>query len=539
MTESRTQLANRSFQLIAPAAAVALYARTVGFDLVWDDRFLIFLPSTIGCHLPSILFGPGNGLEYLPVRDLALCIEHRLFGNRIGGFHLFNALVFGAAIHQVQALYRELFSAAERTDHRQRSVGLSFVCALLFALHPIHVEPVAFITGLNALLALLFTAMALRYYARSSIDGDSRAYSISIALTALALFSKATASALPLLLLGLHLYCVRSDSVASALRRVFPHLAITIAAIVIHFAVARATGVMDGAADLGWTSRLMRTGFIPLFYSWKLLWPLELSNEYILTGLQDFGLWIALSTIGLALATSWIALRWLRDRTLWAFLFLACIASLAPVSNIFPTVPPVADRYAEIFAIFLVPLIALPVATRLPSKLALGLAAVVILVFTGLTHRQIGVWETEESLFGHATRLDPRASESWRALGHAYWREGRLPDAQNAFRHAAEVDPEDALFSLFMGSTAYSRGDLLAAQSWLQKALEKEGSRHQVYAALGALYDVKRDPERAIANYERALEEIEKSPSARTNVEFTEQVRRDLQWLRTHRNRQP
>ena len=90
----------------APLVALALYARTLGFAFVWDDRFLSLLPVYGSGDWRAVVASPGNGLEYLPVRDRSLILDHAIYGADPAGFHATNVVLFALAVALVFVAYR-------------------------------------------------------------------------------------------------------------------------------------------------------------------------------------------------------------------------------------------------------------------------------------------------------------------------------------------------------------------------------------------------------------------------------------------------
>ena len=140
--------------LLPLAAVLVVYAKTAGYPLVWDDLVLSTRPVYAGCDLATILMSPANGFEYLPVRDLTLCFDHAVFDEWPGGFHATNIFFFGLAVLLLLPLYRRLFGATRTTALANRARLLALLATLVFVLHPLQVEAVAFVTGRNAVLAL-------------------------------------------------------------------------------------------------------------------------------------------------------------------------------------------------------------------------------------------------------------------------------------------------------------------------------------------------------------------------------------------------
>jgi hypothetical protein len=491
-------------RLAPPLALAALYARTAGYPLIWDDLAFSAQAVYARCDLRAILLSPANGIEYLPVRDLTLCFDHAVFGDWGGGFHATNVVLFMWASVWIHGLYRLLFAASPSPRLSGRAPLLALVAVALLVVHPLQVEPVAFVTGRNALLAQLFLVGSLSSYGHWLLSGGPRwLYAASILLVPLAVLSKATAAPLPLLLLLLHLYLRRDDGLLRALARVAPHLALAIPLGLLHLEVASQAALHAKISLARVLSQLPMAGFVPNFYLYKFLWPFDLSVEYVIHGLRKDMPELAVLTLVMLAGGAVFALVRRKTRSLGVFLGAAYLVALAPVLNLFPTVPQVADRYAQIPILFLAPLVAALLA-RLPARAAAALAATAIAALALLSHWQIDLWKSEDRLFAHAARLHPRAGLSLERLGYALWKQGREAEAIDAFRRLAELDPREERHLLYGGLSAFRRGDVEAADALMARVEGKRPLNHLLYVILGDYYANRGDVASAIGYYERA-----------------------------------
>jgi len=273
-TTSRRGAMSMAALLIPIAAIAVVYAEARNHGFVWDDGLLSLARVYLVCDYRAIFTTPANSFEYLPVRDLTLCVDRALFGEWAGGFHLQNIFLFMLASVLLGIFYRVLFAAAPDPKLAKNASLFSFLCTLVFVLHPLQVEPVSFITARNALLALLFVLAALVSYVHFLLNANRFFYGLSILFTAMALFSKATALPTALMVLLLDPYFARNQKLARSLIRASPHLAVSVLAGVLHFVIASTHGAMGAAPSLGeLLARLPRAAFIPQFYLYKFVWP--------------------------------------------------------------------------------------------------------------------------------------------------------------------------------------------------------------------------------------------------------------------------
>ena len=305
------------------AAVLVIYARTAGYPLVWDDLVLSTQPTYAGCDLAKILMSPANGFEYLPVRDLTLCFDHAVFAEWAGGFHATNIFFFGLAALLALPLYRTLFGAARTPALADRAPLLALLATLVFVLHPLQVEAVAFVTGRNSVLALLCLIASLLAYSRALESGGWLSYWSSVALVAAALLSKATALPAPALIFLLHLYLAREDGLPRVLRSIAPHTLIALGLGALHLFIAQQAAIPSDAPLYEALHRLPRAAFIAQFYVGKFLWPAELTTEYLFGDMREHLGLFGLATATVALASARVVFLGLRARTLACGLVLA------------------------------------------------------------------------------------------------------------------------------------------------------------------------------------------------------------------------
>jgi len=496
--------------LLPLAAVLLIYARTGGYPLVWDDLVLSTRPVYTSCDLAKILMSPANGFEYLPVRDLTLCFDHAVFNGWAGGFHATNVLFFCLAVMLLLPLYRHLFKASRTSALANRAPLLALLATLAFALHPLQVEAVAFVTGRNAVLALSCLVGALLAYARSLETSGRLAYWGSVALVAAALLSKATALPAPALVFLLHLYLVREDGLARALRNVAPHGLVTLALGTLHLLVAQQAAIPSDTPLYEVLSRLPRAAFIAQFYVGKFLWPVRLTTEYFLGDVRESFAVFAMTTAAVGLGSAAVVLRGLRARTLACGLVLAYWVSLVPVMNLLPTVPTVADRYAQIPLLFLAPLAVVALGRWAPTGPVIGVAALALSALLLTSHAQVEVWRTQESVFRKAIAVDPRALVSWERLAYTYLETNRRAEAIEAFRRISEIDSSEERHLAYGAHEALDRGDARRGDALAARVTGRRPHNHLAFIVLGEYWQKRGYDERAIAWYDRAAIEARK-----------------------------
>ncbi len=438
--EARDGLAKRRWLGLVALAVMVLvvYAPSLrGGFLDYDDPWLIdrnpVLRQPSLSHLWLIWSDFSRaarlslGAEYLPVRDTSIWLEslgHGLEPHVMRGVSL--ACYLGALALLRGALQRA-WGASLRVE----------LAMLVFALHPLHVESVAWLAGRKEVLALLFVAAALFVHA-----GHSRLRPLWVpTLLVLAYFSKAQSIVAIGLLAAHDLLAHRKPDL-----RVYAGATTTaIVAVLVHTHVGRLVGITTALPGGSRVNALFTLGEIIARYLRMLVWPTRLSIVYevpartqvTLVGVLGFGLLLVLFGFGVRL--------WRRRQTpvpLAAWLWL--VVPLVPVSQVlFPLQNRMADRYL-IFSVMGLGLLstclvgrALAVAPRLASALACGL----LLALGVATFERSWLFGDSALLFEDATQRTTQSPLPPYLLGNTLESRDDVGGAERAYRQVLQRSP--------------------------------------------------------------------------------------------------
>lgn len=464
----------------------AVFWGVVGHDfLVWDDDVFLYRNPLLAPpsweHLAQVWREPYAHL-YAPV-TYSLWILLGMAGSvSVQGQTMLVPTVFHAAsllVHVLAALvaFALLRRLLRRGETGQRGVTrAAFIGALLFALHPLQVEAVAWASELKDLLAGLLGLLALYLYlvpvtAEKPLDGrdKSRHYLAATLVFVLALLAKPNVAVLPLLA-GLLDWHVQRRSLRQSLTLLLPW-------VVLAGALALLTRhVQPPSPDLYvplWQRPLI-VGDALAFYLGKLVWPLNLAADYGRTPhwvlAQASTPWVWLLPVAV-LALSWAARRRLPAVTtgLW-FLCLAPLASLGIVAFDFQQYSTVADHYLYL-GLFGPALLVAWLAHKGPRLWTSAGAALLLGVMAALTLLQLMTWSNSSGFWQHTLEVNPRSLVAHNNLAAGYMLARRPDLAEPHLRAAVALQPRDADALVNLGMALVQQGRFAEAIEPLREGL--------------------------------------------------------------------
>ena len=503
------RLAVKPRDALGAAVIVALvgvaYAPALGGGFVWDDVIFSEEPVILSPGgLWSIWFSPGdirNEGHYWPIVYTTFWLEHKLWGLAPAPYHVLNLV-----LHAVNALLVWCLA-------RRLGIPGAWLLGAVFAVHPLHVESVAWIIERKDLLSGLFYLTAALNWIGFAHRPSVGRYVGTLALFVAGMLSKSVVVTLPAALLVWHWWHTGRITVADG-KRLLPFFAIGLAIAWADFAFYASRESVDLGYSLA--ERTLIAARALWFYAGKLFWPMDLAVIYPRWTIDagDPLAWaFVLAAVALA-AGLWAARGRIGRGPLAGALLFA--VTLAPVLGFidygYMQFSFVADRFQYLAGLGILAVLvgaAVAASARWPPAgraAAHVAAALAITVLATLSWRQAGVYRDEIALFGHIVSLNPAARDAHLNLGSALLTAGRIEDGIEASRIAAEQRPETAgpLANLGRGMLAQKRFD--EAQAYLRQAIAME-PRH--LSSLQNLAEVHRRRSRfepAEAAYRRVLE---------------------------------
>lgn len=527
--EGRTERRNKTvpqngaawlWGLCLVAATVLSYQSAWQAGYVWDDDVYVTANKllTVPDGLRRIWFSLDSPSQYFPLVYTSFRIEYALWGLNPAGYHWVNIL-----LHSANALL------VWRLLERLRVPG-AWLAAAIFALHPVQVESVAWISERKNVLMGIFFLLALLFWVKF-LDGSSkrigRSYVLALVFYALALLSKTTACTLPAALL-LILWLKRSPIGWRRLAQVAPFVALGLAMGLVTIWWERYHQGTQGALfSMGLLERLLVACHALWFYAGKLLWPVELTFSYprwtiSAASLLDYG-WL-FATVALSAAIYFFRRRTGRSIEVAALFFAATLSPVLGFIMLYTfRFSFVADHYQYLACIGPIALAAacsarLEVLSSAKSWLKATVYGILLLTLGALTWKQAQVYRDPETLWVDTLKKNPNSWMAHSNLGTVLLKLGRVGEAIAHYKKALEIDPNYAAGHNNLGNAFLRIGQLDESLAHLQKALEIDPAYPEAHNNLGNTFVQMGRLEEAIAHYRKAVERDPKYVEAYNNL---------------------
>lgn len=457
-------------------------------------------------------------VQYYPLTYTSLWLDYHLWGLDTLGYHVVNVVLHGLSAILLWRLLSWL------------GVPGAWLAAAVFALHPVHVESVAWITERkNTLSGVFYLASAMAYVrfcpadfglaSESDVAGGTRRwgnYALALLLYICALLSKTVTCSLPAAIL-LVIWWKRGRLLWRDVWPVAPFLAIGLVLGLVSAWMERSSGGATGAAwSLSGLERCLLAGRIVWFYAGKLLWPHPLMFNYPRWEVDASRLWqYAFPLAVLVVLTGlFLARRRIGRGPLVGVLFF--VGTLTPALGFFNVYPMIYSYVADHFQYHAsIGLIVLIVATGvwavrrfLPKHevLARILAGAWLVLLGALTWNQAHAYQSDEALYRDTLAKNPG---SWMAHGNlavVLARSGRMDEALQHCREAVRLKPDSWLTHNTLGGVLLSAGRVDEAIREFEASLRIMPDYEHAHNKLGTSLLQKGETDRAIVHFRRAVE---------------------------------
>jgi protein O-mannosyl-transferase len=566
------------WEILACGITAFVYVGTLFFGFVYDDVPQIlknpgiqswhYLPRYFTSHVWATIYPNSAGNYYRPLFLLWLRLNYLLFGASPAGWHATSVLCHTIATWLVFRLARQLT--------RDRIVA--FVAALLFGLHPAHIENVAWISGVTDPLMTCFVLASCTAFVSFRVSRKVAHLVLSVTFFALALLSKETAAITPLLIFALSLISCPAEAESGgiapkptrALRETAPFVLLTL--IYLGVRLQALGGIAHPTVSISWEQTLLTWPPVLWFYAKHLLLPLHLSEFYALNYVgyantkQIFWPFLLLLVLGLA---SHRLIRAIRQKCAAFFALTLIILPLLPVLNLRSLTAGdiVHDRYLYLpsvgFALLVALLIAAGGRRTSDHQRRIGpaaLIAIVSLVFAALTLIQQEQWSNDIALYTRGVESAPdnltvrdnlanalleanqpdraiplyhdvlkRNPNFWRSnynLGYAYYKTGRAEPAEEYLRRAIAIDGSDSDQYIYLAVAELQLKKLADAADNARQAIARNPQARGYHYVLGLICASQGDEQAALAALNTELREHPENAAAAAELQKIDKSRR-------------
>ncbi len=497
------------------ACAFLAFAPALRAGFVWDDGLLFTSNASLRGFDPERLrwmLTNTRAAIWMPLTWITHGLDFVLFGMDASAWHRTNLVLHAAVAALFARLALRLLEAAHPESARAHPVGSQLAAAaaaLVFAVHPLRAESVAWITERRDLVnALFLVPAAIAWLAAARGEGPAwrrpAAYATSIALFAASLLSKPSSMTFVLVLLVLDVYPLRRRPVRVVEKLPFLVLGLASAAVA-WWGQATMGRTVRGLQEFGLGDRAAEVAYGLAFYARKTVWPSRLAALYELPFRFDpLESRFVASAAGVLVALAAILLLRRRLPSL-AAASAAYVAFLLPTLGLAHAGPQIAaDRYSYLACLPLALLAggALFLAgSRGPGVrwIATSAATASIAVLFLLARRQAGTWHDEATLWSHAIEVGHPSSVAHVNLGVIDGEAGRDASAVQHFRAALALRPDNGQAWLNLGHLDAKAGSLGRAEDDYREAYRTMSPAWPAYVALARFYrSVRFEPERAV-----------------------------------------
>jgi len=516
--------------LLAMTAAAYRPAMTAGF--VWDDDTHVGVANvrTLGGIVKTWL-DPRANQDYYPGSYTSWAIDYQLWGLDPLGYHVENILLHALNAILVWRILRRL------------AVPGAWVAAAVFAVHPVHVESVAWVMERKSVLSGLFALLAVWAFLSFALDEAAGApsrrrwafYGLSLALYLCAMFSKpmtmAVAAVLPLLVWWKRGRITWRDAAVVA-----PYFALA-APMAVLTAWVQNTHVITEVAPYLHTplERVLIAGRVLVFYAGKLAWPADLMFAYPKWSIDTAAWWQYLYPGG---AAAVIALLWLLRRRIGrapltgVLVFAVMLSPALGFFNVFwHLFYFVADHMQYLASLGLTALgvgAAAAAAARMGPwvrRAGCGAAALALGVLAVLTWQQCHIYKDAETLWTETLKKNPDSPLAHCNLGHILELRGKTGEAVAHYEAALRADPQYegarwnlAIHHVNQAGACCARGQWDEAIAHCREALRLNPQDEAAYSALGVALSGKGLLAEAMDQYREALRLNPNLASAHSNL---------------------
>ena len=505
------------FSLALIALTALAYLPAWNGKPIWDDNAHITQPELRAAQgLIEIWTRLGATQQYYPLVHSVFWIEQKLWGDSVFGYHLVNILLHAlSAIVLLRILLRLKIPGA-------------WLAAGLFALHPVQVESVAWISELKNTLSGFFFFSAVLSYLNFDEARSRRSYFAALALFLCGLMCKTVIAPMPAIILVVVWWKRGRLRSREDVIPLLPFFAVGIGAGLFTAWVERTfVGAQGAAFQLSILQRCLIAARDFWFYLFKLLWPAKLTFIYPRWQINAAAWWQYLFFLGLVvlLAFAWARRKNSRAPLAVILIFLGLLFPALGFINVYPFLYSfVADHFQYLACAAPLTLFAAGITMTLdslaPAKnfLRRAVYGALLLTLGGLSWRQCRDYRDIETLWRATITRNPDCWMAYSNLGSFLSERGNVSKAIADFRKALELWPEQSKDHNNLGKVLVQRGRMAEAMDEFQTALRISPQDPDAETNIGAALLQQGDAEEAISHLRQAIKKFPRHAQARINL---------------------
>ncbi len=472
----------------------------IGLALIFVTTFVVYMPAMRGDWLTDdsinitkpelrsiegmfrIWTEPGIA-QYYPLTHTVFWLEHKLWGDEVLGYHLANVFWHSLAVLLAFAVLRKL------------EIPGALLAAAIFALHPVMVESVAWISEQKNTLSTVFYLSALLAYLRFNQGRKARTYLAALGLFVLALFSKTATVTLPVALLVILWWQRGTLSLRRDVVPLVPFFVLATAAGLITISVEREFSGARGA-DFAFTflDRILLAGRAVWFYVSKLVWPRDLIFIYPRWKIDPAEAWqwlFPIAAIGMTVALWMLRKQSRAPLTAWLYFCLTLFPTLGFLNVSFYLYSFVADHFQYLASLGMITLVASAIAlgiTRLPAPAQWAGAVLSAMLVGGLavlSFRQASMYGDRVALYEATVEHNPTSWRAHHVLGMALMENARPAEAMEHYRQALSLNPRAFEAHNHFGNALLAAGEVAEAIDEFRAASAIEPDDPELHNNLG------------------------------------------------------
>ncbi len=434
-------------------------SRVVSFIAIFIITFLVFSKSITGIFIalddqvyindnPFIkliswqniknIFTTFYNANYHPFTTLLYAIEYKLFGMDAASYHIVSLF-----IHGINACF--VFIIMEKLELKKIS---AFVCSLIFAIHPMHVESVVWISEQKDVLYSLFFLGGLVTYLNYLRNRKNKYLLITLILFLFSLFSKSAAVTFPLIMLLCDFYFKRDFNRKTVIEKI-PFFLLSLAFGIISILSQNAAGAIndDTMVPYSFFQKIFVVGYALFYYIYKLIIPVDLCVLHYAPKIIPFYFYMCPIILLLIIGFVWRS-KHLKRSLIFGFLFylfsVILVVQIIPLGYVI-----VSDRYSYISYVGLIFIIGsihklvkedkIPFLKYFKNYIDYIIAAA-ILIFSYLCFQYIGKWQSSVLLFNDIAEKNPQSAYAYYSLGKVQNVGGDFLTALKSFNYSIELD---------------------------------------------------------------------------------------------------